>query len=145
VLTLRLVENPLRFAAPIRSSAKASLALGAGVTAVAVAVGQVLLGVVPVPVGHGTPATPLTVTVTPVPPGSDLATHDAAIRQAFDQVQTALTASANLGAVPSNLDPSFVGVQTEQAAYAGQGCLLSPLQGEQPECASGDTASTRRP
>jgi len=141
VLTLRLVENPLRFAAPIRSSAKASLALGAGVTAVAVAVGQVLLGVVPVPVGHGTPATPLTVTVTPVPPGSDLATHDAAIRQAFDQVQTALTGSANLEAVPSNLDPSFVGVQTEQAAYAGQGCLLSPLQGEQPECASGDTAS----
>jgi peptidoglycan/LPS O-acetylase OafA/YrhL len=141
VLTLRLIENPLRFATPIRRSARASLALGAGVTAVAVAVGQVLLGVVPVLVGHGTPATPLTVTAAPVPPGSGLTTHDAAIRQAFDQVQTALTASANLGAVPSNLDPSFVGVQAEQAAYAGQGCLLSPLQGEQPECASGDTAS----
>ena len=141
VLTLRLVENPLRFADPIRRSARASLALGAGVTAVAVAVGQVLVGVVPVPVGRGTPAAPLTITAAPVPPGSDLTTHDTAVRQAFAQVQTAVTVSADLKAVPSNLDPSFVGVQTEQAAYAGQGCLLSPLQGEQPECASGDTAS----
>ena len=141
VLTLRLVENPIRFASPIRSSAKASLALGAGVTAVAVVVGKVLLGVVPVPVGHGAPATPLTITTAPVPPGSDLAAHDAAVRQAFAQVQAAITASADLKAVPSNLEPSFVGVQAEQAAYMGQGCLLSPLQGEQPECASGDTAS----
>ena len=43
VLTLRFIENPLRFAAPIRRSAWASLALGGVATAVAVCVGVVLL------------------------------------------------------------------------------------------------------
>ena len=65
VLTLRLIENPLRFAAPIRRSARASLALGAAVTAAAVAVGQVLLGSVTIPVSHGPAAMPITITAAP--------------------------------------------------------------------------------
>ena len=51
VLTLRFIENPLRFAAPVRRSALASLALGGAATAMAVAVGVALLGSIPVPVG----------------------------------------------------------------------------------------------
>ena len=39
VLTLRFIENPLRFAAPLRRSAAKSLALGGAVTALAVGVG----------------------------------------------------------------------------------------------------------
>ena len=49
VLTLRFIENPLRFAAPIRRSALASLALGGVATAVAVCVGVALLDWVPDP------------------------------------------------------------------------------------------------
>ena len=47
VLTLRLIENPFRFAAPVRRSAARSLALGGAATAVAVCVGVALLVLVP--------------------------------------------------------------------------------------------------
>ena len=47
VLTLRFIENPLRFAAPVRRSALASLALGGAATAVAVCVGVALMISVP--------------------------------------------------------------------------------------------------
>ena len=56
VVTLRFIENPLRFAAPIRRSALASLALGGAATAVAVCVGVALLVSLPTPVGRGAPA-----------------------------------------------------------------------------------------
>ena len=105
VLTLRFLENPLRFAAPIRRSALGSLALGGAATAVAVCVGVALLAWVPTPVGHGAPAAPLTITAAPPPAGSNIDAYDAAVRQAFAQVQAAVAASADLKAVPSNLDP----------------------------------------
>ena len=53
VLTLRFIENPLRFAAPVRRSALVSLALGGAATLVAVCVGVALLVVVPTPIGRG--------------------------------------------------------------------------------------------
>ena len=59
VLTLRFIENPLRFAAPVRRSPGRSLALGGAATAVAVGVGLALLVVVPTPVGRGAPAAAL--------------------------------------------------------------------------------------
>jgi peptidoglycan/LPS O-acetylase OafA/YrhL len=142
VLTLRFIENPLRFAAALRRSPGRSLAVGGVATAIAVCVGLALLHVVPIPVGRGTPVAALNVTTTPVPAGSDIAAYDAAVQQAFAQVQAGVAASADLKAVPSNLDPSFADVQTEQQAYMGKGCLRTPTQGGQPECATGDTAST---
>ncbi|MEY8016623.1 acyltransferase family protein [Mycobacterium servetii] len=72
VLTLRFVENPLRFAAPIRHSALASLALGGAATAMAVAVGVALLASIPVPVGHGPAAAALSIDATPPPAGSSI-------------------------------------------------------------------------
>ena len=142
VLTLRFIENPLRFAAPIRRSAGRSLALGGLATAIAVCVGMALLAVVPSPVGRGAPAATLTVTTAPVPVGSDMDAYDAAVQRAFAQVQAAVAASANLKAVPSNLDPPFTDVESEQTGLFGQRLLAHALQGGQPECATGDTAST---
>ncbi|CPR08067.1 acyltransferase [Mycobacterium bohemicum DSM 44277] len=80
VLTLRFIENPLRFAGPVRRSASRSLAVGGAATAVAVCVGVALLAVVPTPVGRGPAAPALTITATPPPNGSDIAAYDAAIR-----------------------------------------------------------------
>jgi peptidoglycan/LPS O-acetylase OafA/YrhL len=142
VLTLRFIENPLRFAAPIRRSALASLALGGAATAVAVIVGVVLLVWVPVPVGRGAPAAPLTITAAPPPTGDNIDAYDAAVRHAFAQMQAAVGASADLKAVPSNLDPPLAGVGAELKAMLFNGCLREPFQGGQPECATGDTAST---
>ena len=65
VLTLRLIENPIRFAAPLRRSAVASLAVGALATAVAVCVGIALLVVVPAPVGRSLATQTLTITEGP--------------------------------------------------------------------------------
>jgi len=144
VLTLRYIENPLRFAAPIRRSPLASLALGGAATAVAVAVGVALLVVVPTPVGRGAPGTALAVTAAPPPAGATMDAYDAAVRQAFAQVNAAVAASADLQAVPANLDPPLAAAPAEQQAYLFNGCLRTPFQGGQPECATGDTASATR-
>jgi peptidoglycan/LPS O-acetylase OafA/YrhL len=141
-LTLRFIENPLRFAAPIRRSALGSLVLGGVATAVAVCVGVVLLLVVPTPVGRGVPAAALTVTAAPAPTDDNIDAYDAAVRQAFAQVQAAVAASAKLKAVPSNLDPPLADAAAELKAMYLHGCLRNYFQGGQPECATGDTAST---
>ena len=142
VLTLRLIENPLRFAAALRRSPLTSLALGGAATAVAVCVGVALLVSVPIPVGRGPVATPLTITTAPIPAGDNIDAYDAAVRQAFAQVQAAVAASADLKAVPSNLDPSLAGAAAEQKAMSRDNCMLNIFQLTQPECAQGDTAST---
>lgn len=141
-LTLRLIENPLRFAAPVRRSSLASLALGGAATAVAVCAGVALLVAMPIPVGAGPPATPLTVTATPPPTGSSIDAYDAMVRQAFAQVQTAVAASAGLKAVPSNLDPPLADAAAELKAIFLNGCLRNFLEAGQPECATGDRTST---
>jgi peptidoglycan/LPS O-acetylase OafA/YrhL len=141
VLTLRFIENPLRFAAPLRRSPGNSLALGAAATAVAVCVGVVLLVWVPTPVGRGAPAAALTTAAAPVPAGSSMAAYDAAVHDAFAQIQAAVAASADLRAVPSNLDPPLAGAAAEKPSMMLNGCLRSFHEVGTPECATGDTAS----
>jgi peptidoglycan/LPS O-acetylase OafA/YrhL len=146
VLTLHFIENPLRFAAPLRRSAARSLALGGVATAVAVCVSVALLVMMPAPVGRGAPRATLAVTASPSPAGYDIDAYDATVQHAFAQVQAALAEAAELKAVPSNLNPSLV-----SAAANGQKgnpmnpmCFRLPFLAGQPECAMGDTASTTR-
>jgi peptidoglycan/LPS O-acetylase OafA/YrhL len=141
VLTLRFIENPLRFAAPLRRSPRGSLALGGAATAVAVCVGVVLLVWVPAPVGHGAPAAALTTAAATVPTGSSMAAYDAAVHDTFAQVHAAVAASADLRAVPSNLDPSLAGAAAEKPSMMLKGCLRNFYEVGQPECATGDTPS----
>jgi peptidoglycan/LPS O-acetylase OafA/YrhL len=137
VLTLRFIENPLRYAAPIRDSAWRSLSLGGVATAMAVVVGLALYA--PDPIGPGAPAATLTVTADPLPAGSGAALYDAAVQRSFDQVRAALAEAAHLTAVPSNLEPRLTGTKP---GGADESCLLSFLETRQPECASGDTDAT---
>jgi peptidoglycan/LPS O-acetylase OafA/YrhL len=142
VLALRFIENPLRFAGRVRRSALTSLALGGAASAVAVCMGVALLVWVPTPVGHGPPVTPLIITAAPPSAGSSMAAYDAAVQQAFAQVHTAIAASADLKAVPSNLDPSLTDAATEHKVMFRNGCMRNFFQDGQPECATGDAAST---
>ncbi|MFG1930770.1 acyltransferase family protein [Mycobacterium sp. NPDC048908] len=133
VLTLRVVENPLRYAAFLRKSPAKSLAVGSASSALAACVSVALLLWVssiplPVPVGHGAQTAPLTITAGPV-------------ASVFGQVQTAVAASADLKAVPSNLSPPLADAGGEVGSMLFNGCLRAPLQSGQPECAMGDTAS----
>ncbi|WP_330251047.1 SGNH hydrolase domain-containing protein [Nocardia sp. NBC_00565] len=143
MLTLWFVEDPARFAAPLRRSATLSLAGGGVVTAVAVIVGVVLLMLVPVPVGRGAAAEALTVVAAPdAPPSEALDPHDAAVQQLTAQVQVAVAASAESHSVPSNLSPALADAPADKAAVFGNGCVRSWLDVGQPECASGDLGST---
>ncbi|MEE6176649.1 acyltransferase family protein [Mycobacterium sp. 050134] len=141
VLTYRFVETPLRFAPSMRRSALASLALGGAATAAAVCMGVALLVALPVPVGRGPAAAPVTVTAATPPAGSAIAAYDAAVRRAFAQVQAAVAASANLKAVPANLDPSLADAEPISALGDSDNCFRGFYQDGQPECATGDTAS----
>ncbi|OMC52191.1 acyltransferase [Mycobacterium sp. IS-836] len=142
VLTLHLIENPLRFAAAVRRSPLGSLALGSAATAVAVCVGVALLVLMPPPIGRGTPAARLIVTAAPVPAGRSIDAYDAAVQHAFAQVQTAVAAAADLKAVPSNLDPPLADADAAIHAIDLTTCMRNFFQAEQPECATGDTGST---
>ena len=87
-------------------------------------------------------AAPLTVTAAAVPPGSDIDAYDAAVQHAFAQVQAAVAASADLKAVPSNLNPPLADACSRARAMSPQRLPAHILEVGQPECATGDTAST---
>ena len=140
-ITLRLIENPLRFAAPLRRSPLRSLAVGGVATAIAVCVGLVSLLWVPAPVGRGTAATAMTITEEPPVTGQDIEQYNAAVQRAFAQVQAAVAESAEMTDVPSNLDPSLADAAGEPQRLFFNGCLRNFLELGQPECAMGDTAS----
>ncbi|OBK45109.1 acyltransferase family protein [Mycobacterium sp. 1081908.1] len=141
VLTLRFIEDPFRFAAPIRRSALASLALGGVATAAAVCVGVALIGRVPDPVGGGAPGARLAITASPAPAGSSIDAYDAAVHDSFAQVQAAVAAAANLRAVPSNLEPPLAHAAAEYRAEFFNGCQRNLLAVGQPGCVLGDPAS----
>jgi peptidoglycan/LPS O-acetylase OafA/YrhL len=142
MLTLRYVETPLRYGAALRRSALASFAVGAAATAAAVGVGLAMLAWIPIPVGHGVPGAALTITAAPVPAGASVDVYDAAVQQAFAQAQAAVAASAELKAVPSNLEPPVADATAGQNAMWSTGCFRGANQSGQPECATGDTASS---
>ena len=139
ILTLRFIENPLRFAASLRRSANGSLALGGAATALAVVVGAALYA--PDPVGRGAPAMALSVTAAPPPTGSGIAVYDTAVQHAIAQVQAAVAASAELEAVPSNLNPPLADAEPKNPIFGGDGCFLGFFEYRQPDCVTGDTAS----
>lgn len=142
VITLHLVENPARFAQPLRRSAAGSLALGGAATAAAVCVGAVLLMVVPVPVGHGVAAAAPKISTALPPPTPAVDPYDAAVKQAFGEAQAAVAASADLTAVPSNLTPPLADAAADKPAVFVNGCVRSWRDIGQSECATADTASS---
>lgn len=142
VLTLRFVENPIRFGTGLRRSPGKSLGLGAVVTAMAVGAAAAVLPLVPKQIGPGPPAAPLTVSVPPVPAGSGAAAYTAAVRDAVAQVHSVVAESVRLRAVPENLAPPLSEIPHQQSQQSVGGCLRTPYETGQPECASGNTSSS---
>lgn len=137
-LTLRLLENPLRFTPAIRTSPARSLTLGATATAAAVITGLALLTATPTPTGRGTPATPLTLTATPPPAGSPPQAYTAALATTSAPLHAALATAAQRTTVPANLTPPLADAAAELNDVYVNGCLRNAWQVEQPECATGD-------
>ncbi len=141
MLTLHAVENPLRYATSLRRSPLRSLAVGAIATATAVSVGLALLLWVPPPVGHSR-ARELTIDAGPPVTAGTAEEYEAAVQRAVAQVQEALTASADLHDVPSNLTPPLTGSIAEAQRLFFGGCLRNYLEVGQAECAMGDATSS---
>lgn len=133
VLTLRLIENPVRFAPSLKDSAKRSLAVGGALTALAVAACLVLLMLRPVPVGQGMAAAP--VAVGPATP-SAAAPPPMSVR---DQVLAAVAKSSEPGPVPANLTPTLNAIAKPEVFV--NGCVLSWRDVAQPDCVSGDAGA----
>ncbi len=104
MLTLHVIENPVRFAAPLRRSALASLAVGGAATAVAVTVGIAALVLVPVPVGRSLPAQALNGHCGAPPVGGNVDQYNAAVRRATRKCRPR-SRHPPTDDVPSNLDP----------------------------------------
>ncbi len=141
VITLHLVENPGRFAAALRRSAKASLAVAGAASAAAACACVLLLTLIPVPVGHGAAAPRANIVAVPAPTVAAVSPQEAAVRQTFAQARTAVAAAAGLRAVPSNLDPPLATAPADKAAVFVNGCVRSWRDLGQSECAMGDTGS----
>jgi peptidoglycan/LPS O-acetylase OafA/YrhL len=145
MLTLRFVENPLRYAASLRRSPMKSLAVGAVATALAAGTAFALMPGIPSTVGPGAPAAAMRVAAAPTPTGSTNQTYDAAIQRVFAQVQAAVSSSADLKAVPSNLTPPLTNVAVvQQKAMMFDGCMRTDKESGYLECAMGDTTSATR-
>jgi peptidoglycan/LPS O-acetylase OafA/YrhL len=141
-ITMHLVENPGRFAAALRQSAGASLAVAGAASAVAACACVLLLTAVPAPVGHGAAAPKATVVAAPDPQAlGPQQAQDVAVREGFAQVRAAVAAGASIRAVPSNLDPSLASAPADKAPVFANGCVRSWRDVGQDECATGDTAS----
>lgn len=141
-LTLRCLENPVRFAPAVRTSARRSLAIGGVATAIAVCVGAVTLVVFPSPEGPGPPAPLLAVETVEVPAESGVGAADEAVHRLFVRVQASVAASADRESVPSNLRPALADAATEETTVYLDGCMRNFSDDGHPDCATGDTASS---
>ena len=141
IITLHLVENPGRFAAALRRSAKASLAVAGAASAAAACACMLLLNVVPVPLGHGAAAPRANIVAVPPSAVPTVSAQEAEVRQTFAQARAVVAASANLKAVPANLDPPLAKAAADKAAVFVNGCVRSWREVGQNDCATGDLAS----
>lgn len=138
ILTLHMIENPVRFGSSLKLSATRSLAVGAALTAVAVGVCLVLLTIRPVPAGEGTAAAPVA-PVTPAGPAGASVADAPPPMSVRDQVLAAVTKSTKPRPVPANLTPGLSAIAKPEVFV--NGCVLSWRDVAQPECASGDAGS----
>ena len=143
MVTLWCVENPIRFAAPLRRSPGRSLVLGGAVTAAGVAAGLVLMTVVPAPVGNGAAVAAPSLAATAEPTEAAVDPQEAAVQAVTAQVQAAIAAAAQVSAVPANLSPSLADAPAAKPAVFVNGCVRSWLGTGQAECASGDVTAPR--
>jgi peptidoglycan/LPS O-acetylase OafA/YrhL len=141
-LTLQFIEDPSRFAAPLRRSAARSLALGGAATVVAICVGLVLLPLRPIPVGHGATAAAVTVNAPDRSAPATADPSDAAVQHVMAQVQAAVAESVGLQSIPSNLSPSLAEAPADKPAVFVNGCVRSWLDVGQAVCASGDQGAS---
>lgn len=140
MLTLRYVEQPVRYAVGLRRSSGRSLALGSMITAVAVSAALLLPILVPAPVGPGAPAT--AAFVQPAERSRLIAAGATdPVMVAAGPIRTLVTASADRRQVPADLSPPLDAAAADKPDVFYNGCVRSWLEVGAPNCDSGDLSS----
>ena len=129
-LTLRYVEHPIRYSRPLRRSPGRSLALGSVVTAAAVSAALILPIVVPVPAGHGEPATASVVHAAARPTDP--------LVGALARARAAVSASTEHAPIPADLTPPLNAASADKPEIFRNGCVRTWLEIGVPDCVSGD-------
>jgi peptidoglycan/LPS O-acetylase OafA/YrhL len=125
--TVKLVEDPVRFSARLRTRPGRSLALGAGLTAVAVVAAVGTAAVLPNPNGHGQAAAPRAITVTATPGAQHAAVQDPAearLESLSPPIVQAVARAVGVRTVPANLTPSVGRAHADQPQPVLDGCLV---------------------
>lgn len=137
-LTLVLVEDPLRFARPLRNRPKRSLALGAAFSVTALIASFTTALALPSLQGAGPAAKPIALQPSPHRAQN---TPESPLEQS---VATAVAQGVGTQNVPSNLAPSLDEAKIDKAQPFFDGCALTWTATDQAECAYADTAAPRR-
>ena len=127
-LTMRFVENPVRFST--RLGTRRSLTLGAGLTAFAAVVAFGTVSTLPEPTGATAAA--------PAPVLSSAPTASANAPTVADRVALAVTRAAATRQVPKNLEPSLKKARSDKPRHVWDGCHLTYTQATPKRCAYGD-------
>ena len=125
-LSLRLVENPIRYGRKLRSRPRYGLGLGAAMFGCVTAVALVTYAFPPA-ISHGAAAAPLS--LSPQHP---------------EVLARAIATGTALRVLPSNLTPSLTGVAADLPAVYRDGCHADPpAKAVTRDCAYGDLVSSR--
>ncbi len=144
LLTVRLVEDPVRFSGRLRARPRVSLALAAGVTAGVTAVAALGTAALPDPTGGAAASPPPSLLRHGGPPSprSRVAARTVpALALASEAVARAVALGARTREVPGNLDPPLARAHADKAAPFLDGCDLSFTAVRQPPCVFGDRSS----
>lgn len=126
-LTLRLVENPVRFHRVFRGRPSRALALGVGLSVGATALSLTAAAVPPtIEVGGPAPVLARELAAAPDP-----------------QARLAELLESSSGSLPSNLSPSLPKVKSARSAVYRDGCHVNYDSIQNPPCVYGDRASSR--
>ncbi|MGW2380871.1 acyltransferase family protein [Streptomyces sp. NPDC001658] len=126
-VTLRLVENPVRFHVAFRGRTDRALGLGAGLTAAAVVIALVA-SLFPPPIDSGRVAPELKREV------ADAADPVARLRQLLETSGTSL---------PGNLTPALTEIKESRSAVYRDGCHVAYQDTRTPSCVYGDRGSDK--
>lgn len=140
-LTLVLVEDPIRFARPLRSHPRRSLCLGAAFSVTALVASFAAALALPSVQGSGPAARPIALPPTGVDPHRAQNTRQSPLEQS---VAAAVAQGVGTQNVPSNLAPPLDEANIDKAQPFFDGCALTWTATQQGECAYADTASSRR-
>ena len=146
LVTVKLVEDPVRFSPRLRARPGPSLALGAGLTAAAAAVAVGTASLTPTPHGRGLAAPPVTIPMALPQRTSRAKAQDAAaarLARLAAPVEDAVAHAVAVRTVPANLDPPLDRAHADQPQPVRDGCLIRWLGVRSGPCAYGSAGSRR--